>query len=305
MNRMISADMPKAPAALLLVLAMCFTGTNVPLGKSIVADLPVYAFVLLRFLIATAVLALIARSEPGPRLREITGRQLLDVLALAALGSLGYMTLSLEGVKRTSSIDAGIILATLPAITALFGFMLRGERPGTAQAAAILLAVAGLGLVNTAAASSPQDGSTLGNLLVGAAVLCEASFVLISGRIGKVYRPIRLSLAVSAAGLVMAVPLGTQQLLTIPLAGITPATWLGVVWYALSASVFCTILWYWGAPHIETWRAGLTTAALPVSAMAVAVLLLGEDVGWPRLAGAALVIAGIVIGALAPARTPG
>ena len=51
---------------------------------------------------------------------------------------------------------------------------------------------------------------------------------------------------------------------------------------------------------METWLAGLATAAMPVAALATSALYLGEAIGPARLAGAALVIAGIVLGALSP-----
>ena len=55
-----------------------------------------------------------------------------------------------------------------------------------------------------------------------------------------------------------------------------------------------------GLPYVETWLAGLATAAMPVAALAMSALYLGETIGPARLAGAALVIAGIVLGALSP-----
>jgi drug/metabolite transporter (DMT)-like permease len=81
---------------------------------------------------------------------------------------------------------------------------------------------------------------------------------------------------------------------------VTLDIWLLGTWYALSASVFCLWLWYGGLPHVETWLAGLATAAMPVTALATSALYLGEAIGPGRLAGAALVISGIVLGALSP-----
>jgi drug/metabolite transporter (DMT)-like permease len=295
--------MTRASAILLLVAAMCLTGSNVPIGKAVIADVPVYALMLVRFAVATAILAALAATEPGPRLRTMTVRQTLDLLLLSLLGSVGYMALSLEGVKRTSGVDAGIILATLPAVTALIGMLAGHGRPSRPQILAIGLAVAGLTLVNTAAAPH-GNSSALGNALVGAAVLCEATFVLVAGRISAVFRPIRLSLGVSAASLILAVPLGLMELMALPFTLVPLSAWAGALWYALSASVLCTILWYRGAPHVETWLAGLATAALPISALALSTLLLGETISASRLVGAALVIAAIAIGAVSPRRVP-
>jgi drug/metabolite transporter (DMT)-like permease len=63
--------------------------------------------------------------------------------------------------------------------------------------------------------------------------------------------------------------------------------------------VFCLWLWYRGLPHVETWLAGLTTAAVPVTALVAAVLFLAEAVDAWKLLGGAFVLGAIVLGALA------
>jgi drug/metabolite transporter (DMT)-like permease len=57
-------------------------------------------------------------------------------------------------------------------------------------------------------------------------------------------------------------------------------------------------LWYRGLPQVETWLAGLTTAAVPITALTVAALFLGETLDAWKLAGGALVLVAIALGAL-------
>ena len=59
---------PRLLAALSLVAAMALTGANVAFGKAIAAAIPVYIFVLFRFVVASLALAPMARGEPGPKL---------------------------------------------------------------------------------------------------------------------------------------------------------------------------------------------------------------------------------------------
>lgn len=288
-------------AAPLLVASMSLTGANVPFGKAIVAELPVYLFIAFRFMVASLVLAVLAAFEPGPRLSAMSPRQWVDLLLLGLLGSVLYTVFLLEGARRTAGVDAGIIMSTLPAVAALLGILVNRERPALVQLAAIGLAIGGLVVVQAGAGGG--SSSTLGNLLVGLAVLCEASFVLISARMSRVFRPIRLSLGVSLAGLAISLPLAAPELVGAATVTASPGIWALAVWYALTASVLCTILWYSGAPHVETWMAGLATAALPIAAIAVSALYLGESIGMARLAGAVLVIAAIVLGAVAQPRS--
>jgi drug/metabolite transporter (DMT)-like permease len=291
-------------AILSLIAAMTLTGANVAFAKSIAVEFPVYVFVLFRFAVASFALALLAWGEPGPRLSAMTAAQWRDLTLMALLGMVGFTVLMFEGLQRTAAADAGIITATLPAVAALLGAAFARERPSRLQGLAIVLATMGIALVQVAG-TAPGSGSTLlGNLLIGGAVLGEASFVLLGKRLAPPYRPLRLALGANLAGLALSVPLALLHLPAFVPASISAGIWALAIWYALASSVACLWLWYRGLPHVETWLAGLATAAVPVAALAVSALYLNETIGLPRLAGAGLVIAAIALGALAPAARP-
>jgi drug/metabolite transporter (DMT)-like permease len=219
---------------------------------------------------------------------------------MSLLGMVGFTVLMFEGLKRTAAADAGIITATLPAVAAMLGVLLAGDRLSRPQGLAIVLAVAGIALVQ-ASGAVPGTSTLLGNLLVGGAVLCEASFVLLGKRLAPPYRPLRLALGANLVGLILSAPLALPQLPAFDPGSVPVGMWALGTWYALASSVVCLWLWYRGLPYVETWLAGLATAAVPVAALAVSSLYLNEAIGLPRLAGAALVIAAIALGALAPA----
>jgi drug/metabolite transporter (DMT)-like permease len=283
-----------APAS--LTAAMVLTGANVVLAKAIVAEVPVYLFMPFRFLVSTAALLVLVRAEPGPKLGQMQPGQARDLILMALLGMIGFTALMFEGLKRTSAAEAGLITATLPAVVALLGVVVLRERLSSAQAGAVALAVAGLALV--AAGGERGSASAFGNLLVVGAVVCEASFVILGKRLAPPYRPLRLALGANLVGLACAAPLAWLEL-PFDMAAVSAASWLLATWYALSASVFCLWLWYRGLPYVETWLAGLTTAAVPVTALLAAVLFLAEAVdGW-KLVGGAFVLGAIVLGALA------
>jgi drug/metabolite transporter (DMT)-like permease len=288
-------------AALSLLAAMTLTGANVAFGKAVVAEFPIYVFVLFRFVISCLALLPLARVEEGPRLRDMSRGELRDLVLMSLLGMVGFTVLMFEGLRRTAAADAGIITATLPAVVALLGVALVGDRLSRAQMMAVALAVAGLALVQATGAAAGAS-TLIGNLLIGGAVLCEASFVLLGKRLAPPYRPLRLALGANVVGLLLSVPLALPELSSFDPGAIGPGMWLLGVWYSLAASVICLWLWYRGLPYVETWLAGLATAAIPLAALAASALFLGEAIGGWRLAGAALVIAGIVLGALSPVR---
>jgi drug/metabolite transporter (DMT)-like permease len=292
--------MTSAPAAVLfLVMAMMLTGSNVPLAKSIVAGLPLYAFLFFRFALSVVALAVLARHEPGPRLRDMRPRQMADMAAMAAVGMLGYTVLIFEALRRTTAVDTGIIAATLPAVVAVLAALVYAERLRRDQVAAVALAVAGLLLVAGAGHGLGHAGSLSGSLLAAGAVLCEAGFVVIGKRLAPPYRPFRLSLGANVVGLLLSLPLMLWEGRLGDLAGMSLTQWIACVWYVLSASVFALWLWYRGLPGVPTWLAGVATAALPVTALAISVALLGETLAWPQVLGATFVLASIALGARA------
>jgi drug/metabolite transporter (DMT)-like permease len=288
-------------AALLLLAAMTLTGANVAFGKAVVAEFPIYVFVLFRFAVATIALLLVVGAESGPKLRDMTRGQQRDLVLMSLLGMVGFTVLMFEGLKRTAAADAGIITATLPAVVALLGVIVVGDRLSRLQTGAVALAVAGLALVHTTGAATGTE-TLVGNLLVGGAVLCEASFVLLGKRLAPPYRPLRLALGANLVGLAVSLPLALMELPAFDPASVRPQMWALGVWYSLAASVICLWLWYRGLPYVETWLAGLATAAIPVAALGASALYLGESIGPAKLAGAALVIAGIVLGSLSRGR---
>jgi drug/metabolite transporter (DMT)-like permease len=288
-------------ATVSLLAAMTLTGANVAFGKAIVAEVPVYLFTLFRFVVACIALAPLAARESGPKLREMTFSQVRDLALMALLGMVGFTVLMFEGLRRTAAADAGIITATMPAVVAMLGVAIAGDRLSRGQVLAVLLAVAGLVLVQ-ASGGGQGASSAVGNLLVAGAVLCEASFVLLGKRLAPPYRPLRLSLGANLVGMALSVPLALMELRGFEPATINPQMWALGIWYSLAASVICLWLWYRGLPYVETWLAGLATAAIPLAALAMSALYLGETIGGWQLAGASLVIAGIVLGALSPGR---
>jgi drug/metabolite transporter (DMT)-like permease len=284
-------------AAVSLCAAMTLTGANVALAKAIVAEIPVYIFVVFRFATASAALAVMVVGEAGPKLRDMNLRQCGDLILMALLGMVGFTVLIFEGLKRTAAADAGIIAAALPAVVAVCGVVFMRDMLSRTQLAAVLLAVAGLALVQVTGAVGGTS-TVYGNLLVVGAVVCEASFVNLGKRLAPPFRPLRLALGANVAALLLSLPLGAMEAAHFDATAIRPGMWGLASWYSLSASVICLWLWYRGLPYVETWFAGLATAAIPVAALACSALLLGETIAPAKLAGAALVIAAIVLGAL-------
>lgn len=274
-----------------LAAAMALVGSTVVASKVIAAGLPPFTATALRFALALPCFALLWRLT-GTRLPELQWRDWLLLTAQAIAGSVGYTTLLIAGLQRTSAVDAGVILGTLPLVSAGVAIVALGERPGRATLLAIGAAAAGVWLM-TRSGAADGAGSVAGNALVLGAVLCEGLFILLHKRLRTPVPPLALSAIMCAIGLLVCVPASLAEMpWTLD---VSTDALLAVAYYALVPTVGGFLLWYAGAARVAGSDAALFTAVAPVSAVLLAAALLGERLSAGQLWGMACVLGAVFI----------
>ncbi|WP_426662896.1 DMT family transporter [Rhodanobacter aciditrophus] len=293
------SDRSRLQGQMCLALAMLTVGSTVVAGK-FAAPLPLFTGIALRFAIATPLLALAMRMG-GVRRPRLGRRTVLLLVLQAAAGSVGYTACLLAGLRLTSAGDAGVLLGALPAMTGLLAVCVLRERVSLRGLAAIALATAGVALTaaqgGASAAAAPH--ALAGDALVLAAVACEAAFLLLDKRLPVPVPPLAQATLMSGFGLLLALPVALVERSGQPLGHWPPAAWAGVVWYALVPTVLGYWLWYRGAACLSGTQAAPFTALAPPAALALSALVLGEPLHAAQLAGTALVICGVLVGASA------
>ncbi len=282
---------------------MLLVGSNVGIGKTIVAFLPVDLFALLRFVIALAVLWPLLRVA---RMRRVKRGEWLNLFLQALFGTFGFTLLMLGGVHRTSAVAAGVITSTIPAIVALFSWLFLRERPDARAFASIALAIAGIAVINLAHvdASAANPGSFAGNLMVLGAVCCESLYVILSRRLTQTLAPLEICAYTHLFGFLLMLPVGLHSAFSFDYASVPAGIWGLVLWYGLSASVFSFVLWMMGIRHVPGSIAGVFTAVLPVAAALYGMVFLGERPTPAHGIALACVIAGIALASFKTRRVP-
>lgn len=286
---------------------MLLVGSNVGIGKTIVAFLPVPLFALLRFVIALAVLWPLLRVA---RMRRVKRGEWLNLFLQALFGTFGFTLLMLGGVHRTSAVAAGVITSTIPAVVALFSWFFLRERPDARALASIVLAIAGIAVINLvhAASGSQSPGSLTGNLMVLGAVCCESFYVILSRRLTQTLAPLEICAYTHLFGLLLMLPVGLPSAVSFVLSpdalNVPASVWALVLWYGLSASVFSFCLWMMGIRHVPGSIAGVFTAVLPVAAALYGIAFLGERPTPAHGIALACVIGGIALASLKTKRLP-
>jgi DME family drug/metabolite transporter len=229
---------------------------------------------------------------PGPR-----GAVLAGALAVAAYQASFFAAVDVTGV----AVGTIVALGSAPALTGALEWALHGRRPPARWVAATALACAGVALLALA------GGATAGisPLGVGLAVVAGgsyAAYTLASKRLlDDGHSPEGVMAALFGLGAVALAPvlfladtgpLGSAE-------GLALVLFLGVVPTALAYVLFAR-----GLRGLRASEAATLTLAEPVTAAALGVFVLGEQVTDAGALGAALVLGALVVLALRPARRP-
>jgi drug/metabolite transporter (DMT)-like permease len=244
----------------------------------------------LRFAIALPFLIALMRMKGTPWPRPGRRDGLLLIIQSTA-GSVGSTALLISGLRLTSAADAGVIIGTLPVVSASIAILILGERPRPMVLLAVGLAAMGVFSI----AASSRDGaasSLLGNGLIFAAVLCEGLFILLNKRLAVPIPPLAQSTLMTAIGLVVALLPAVFELSH--LAGAAAGSVAAVVYYALVPTVGGYLLWYGGLARVTGAEASLFTSVAPVSAVVLAMILLGETVSLSQIIGIGCVLVAIL-----------
>src|ERR687897_2780986 len=138
------------PALVALIVVTAVWGVTFVQVKDAVAIYPLFAFLAVRFAIASLTLAVPA----GPRLRTLGRSGWRAGVGLGLLLALGY-ALQTAGLERTTVSSTGFITGLYVVFTPLLGLLLFRTRVGRAVWLGVALAVAGLGLLSGVGAGDP------------------------------------------------------------------------------------------------------------------------------------------------------
>lgn len=269
---------------------MILVGANVGVAKILAESLPIALIAFLRCVLAVAVLWPLARAlEGAPGLPRVT---LLNLFWQAVFGTAVYNAGLLAGLRLTTALEGGLVLATLPAVVAVGAWGLLRERFSGRQAIAAGLAGAGMAAITLARLGGGGGGSLAGNLLVFGGVCGEAAYVLLTRRMGAV-PVVTASLWMQVFSALVLLPFAVPGFGA--LAGLDATLAALLVFHALTASLLCLLLWYQGLKVVPAGVAGVFTAFLPASAAVVAVVFLGEHFSAVHVLGFSLMIISMLL----------
>ena len=272
----------RVPLVALLAVTAVWGVTFVQV-KDAVALYPLFAFLALRFAIASLVLA----PPAAVRIRSLGVRGAVVATVLGLLLALGY-GLQTAGLERTTVSSAGFITGLYVVFTPILALVLFRIRAGRHLWAGVALATAGLALL-----SGVSGSSGTGDLLVLAGSAAYSLQIVLLGRYAPRYDVLALTavelLAAFVAFAAIAVARGELAV---------PHGW--TVWGALLvtgvfASAFAFLVQTWAQRRTTATQTALVFAMEPVFAALFGYWLAGDRLGAWGWAGCAVIMAGIVL----------
>jgi drug/metabolite transporter (DMT)-like permease len=276
---------------LLLVLVTAVWGVTFVQVKDAVELYPLFAFLAVRYAIATGVLGLVG----ARRVRRLGRSGFFAGGVLGALLGLG-IGLQTAGLERTTVSSTGFITGLYVVLTPIFGLALFQTRVGREVWLGVALAVAGLAML-----SGVHVGSTAGDLLVLASTAAQALQIVRVERYATRYDAIALTFVEMAAcfGSFLAIALARGELEM-------PRGW--TVWGALLVTgIFASALAYliqtWAQQRLSAARIAIVFSLETVFAGLFGYWLSGDRLGWLGWGGCAVILAGILAAEPAAAST--
>jgi len=271
------------PALFALVLVTAVWGVTFVQVKDAVALYPLFAFLAVRFWIATLTLAV-----PGlPRVRSLGRPGFVGGAFLGLLLAAGY-TLQTAGLERTTVSSTGFITGMYVVLTPLIALVLVRSRIGLSVWGGVALSTIGLAML-----SGIHAGSLTGDLLVLAAAAVYSLQIVLMERYAPRYDAVAFTfvemLAAGVALGVVAAALGDLHL---------PHGW--TVWGALLvtgvfASALAFLVQTWAQRRTSATRTALAFTMEPVWTAFFGYTLAGDRLGWLGWGGCAVIMAGIVL----------
>lgn len=290
---------------------LCLTGAFIMAGSSVIAarlvsdSLGVFTIAAVSLLFATLGLLPVC----GYRLiRNVRTLSLLDWLTLllqALFGIFLFRWFLLNGLMHTSAGEAGILTGATPALTALLAALLLKESIYKTRIFGITLTVAGIILIQSI--SWPDQGFAashfLGNLMVLCAAGSESLFNIFSklnttrahsSQLSSI-DPVVQTTLVSLIALFLCLGPARLEHPTAALFALGSAEWLALIWYGLFVTSLGFILWYAGIRRCDASVAAAFSGMMPLTALLLAIGILGENPEWQQWLGGVAVILGMIM----------
>jgi len=248
----------------------------------------------LRFALASAFLVFLTRRIEG-HVPRLTRQNFPWLLLLAATGIFAYNALFFAGLRTVPAGRAALIVAAIPAVVALCSGIFFKESFGPAKMGGIVLSFGGVGLIVSGGDPGAllRQGLSGGDLCIFGCVATWAAYTLAGKKAMERVAPYGAVTWSCILGAVMLLPPALAFGLVHDAAAAGWIAWGCLLFFGILATGFGFSWYYEGVRAIGPTKAGVFINLVPVTAVFLGWLLLGEPLAPSLVLGGTLVLFGV------------
>jgi len=275
-----------------LYLVAFFWGGTFVAGRSLSGEVDPVSAAFYRFFIASLfLLAITIKRESLPR---ISFQQLLVIISLGASGILSYNLCFFNGLTLIKASRASLIIALNPVFITLAAALIHREPLPKSRILGILLSVSGAIIVITQGypLSMFDSGIGRGELLIFGCVISWTIYTVIGKTAMRGLSPLVSVCYSSLAGTILLFFLALSQGNLAAVVSYPLTAHISLFYLGMFGTVIGFIWYFQGIKAIGPARAAVFINFVPVNAVLLATLILGEPLTMALLTGGFLVISG-------------
>lgn len=202
----------------------------------------------------------------------------------------------LVGMSKTMPSHASLLYGTTAVFALFLSAALGYERIVKHKLLAIAVSLCGLAIVVTQGMSFSVDSELfVGDVLIFAAVLAWATYTVLGKSLVTKYGAIPTTCVLLMIGSVVSLPFLVYSAVVQDYSRVTAIGWSGAFYSGLLLTVVAYFVWYKILQLVDPSQVAILTTPQPVIATYLSSIFVGEVIGWPLIAGGALVIAGVIL----------
>ncbi|WP_270940301.1 DMT family transporter [Romboutsia lituseburensis] len=262
-------------------------------GKFSIGEFPVFSLVFFRFLIATIIIFMILiKTEENWKINK---QDLKTFLVLGVVGMVGYHVFFFLSLKYTSATNSSLIGATNPIVTTMLACIFLKDKITYKNILGILISLFGVILITTNGNISVLFNMkfNIGDILMMVAVLCWATYGVLSKKVLEVYSPIKITSYAFLTCVIILIPLVILEKPWIYIPNTTFNGWMSVIYMAIFPSVGGYLIQQMSIKKIGPTKTSLFINLVPVFSMILAFCILGESISIIKIIAGILIICGI------------
>ena len=287
------------PYLLLSVTALCWAG-NAIVGRLAAGHIPPVTLSFLRWSFAFLIILPFAWKHLVRDWGAIRSR--LGIMILLSITGIGaFNTLQYWALEHTQALNTLLLQSAGPLVVAVWSLLLLGVRLTLAQAAGVLLSMAGvlIILMHGDLTKLSNIEFNIGDLIFIVALVIFALYSVLSLKRPNIHA-LSFVAFTFGAGAACLIPLFILELFTRPLMRIEPANLLSLFYVALFPSTVAYLCFNRGVQLIGANRAAPFFHVVPVFGTVMSIIFLGEHPQAFHFIGFALVLTGVFVASRKP-----